>query len=77
MSIEDEERAPVFHERITELKNRGYRGFVIHKMSSKWDNVKLTARDKKGRTLKTSGETQEEAYKKMIDLIDATLDEPK
>lgn len=72
---QDRDESTPFHERITILKNQGYRGFSITKSESKWDGIEVTATSESGDTLKASGETGEEAYKKLIDQIDFTLDE--
>lgn len=72
----DLERDSVFHERIKLLKDQGYRGFIVESTRAKWGGVVLMTKNASlNRTLETDGETAEEAYKKMIDLIDVSLDE--
>lgn len=77
MSYQDQsdERSPVFHERIKELKEHGYRGFRIVHSKDKWDGQKVLAKNKSGQTVTASGETGEEALKKLIDEIDYFTDE--
>ncbi|MEX0769859.1 MAG: hypothetical protein WD035_03945 [Balneolaceae bacterium] len=69
------DRDSTFHERIDILKNQGYRGFSISGSQKKWGGVEIFAKNSSGQLLKASGETDEEAYKRMIDLIEHTLDE--
>ncbi len=70
----DHDRETVFHERINKLKKEGYRGFTIaSEAGSEWE-IKITATDPAGKVLTSGGETKEEAFNKMIDLIDNVLD---
>lgn len=71
----DMDRNSGFHERIDILKNKGYRGFTVEKNKNRWSGVEIIAKNPHGQLLKTNGETEEEAYIKMIDLIDQSLDE--
>ena len=71
----DMNHEPVFHERIDILKDQGYRGFTITGGSQKWGGVEVVAKNSSGKKLMADGETKEEAYKKIIDLIDYTLDD--
>lgn len=74
MNLQDQDRENVFHERVSILKDQGYRGFTISKIQSKWDGVQVTASNGMGRTLTGSGETKVEAFKKLIEMIDQTLE---
>lgn len=76
MELSEQNRENVFHERASILRDQGYRGFTISKTRKKWDGVQVTAKDRKGRTVKGTGETDMEAYSKIIDKIDLILDEP-
>lgn len=67
---ESEERSPIFHERIKELKDHGYRGFRIIQSKEKWGGLKVSAQNTQGQTVTATGETDEEAFKKLIDEID-------
>jgi len=71
------ERDPdvIFHERITILEKYGYRGFTISGGILKPGGIEFEAENASGLSVKAEGETKEEAYKKLIDLIDNTLDE--
>ncbi len=71
----DMNHEPVFHERIDILKDQGYRGFAITGVKQKWGGVEVVAENPSGKKLVADGETQEEAYKKVIDLIDLFLDD--
>ncbi|MEX0994148.1 MAG: hypothetical protein WD599_01385 [Balneolaceae bacterium] len=78
MNYDDErelDRNSVFHERIDILKDQGYRGYSITGSQKKWGGVEVHAKNSAGHILKASGETDEEAYKKMIDLIEHTVSE--
>lgn len=66
-------RDPVFHERINILKNEAYRGFTIVSEKSKGPEIEVTATNLKGRILSAVGETKEEAFKKLVDLIDTVF----
>ncbi|MDX1636362.1 MAG: hypothetical protein R3281_00240 [Balneolaceae bacterium] len=74
MSFQDEEHDNVFHERISIMREKGYRGFSVQATQKKWDGIQVTARNSKGRTVSAFGETDEEAYKKLIDKIDQALE---
>ncbi len=74
-------RAPEYdylvHERIDILMDKGYCGFTITQIS---DNnfsgeYLVEATNHQGITLTSKGETKEEACKKMIDLIDVTVND--
>ena len=70
------DREPVFHERIQLLKEEGYRGFTVTGSRDRWQGVVLVTHNRQlGRTLESDGETLEEAYKKMVDLIDHALED--
>lgn len=75
MSIEDQDRGSVFHERISVLRDHGYRGFSVSKIRKEWDGVQVTVQNDRGKTVTVSGDTNEEAYKKAIDQIDMILDD--
>ncbi|HKK45216.1 MAG TPA: hypothetical protein VJ964_06835 [Balneolaceae bacterium] len=70
----DSDPDPVFHERIHVLTKRGYRGFNITKNQQHWDGVKVTASNHAGKIVSSSGATEQEALKKLIDQIDLILD---
>ena len=69
------DRDNLFHERINVLKDQGYRGFSVASIKGEKGEFNVTASNEKGRKLTANGETKEEAYKKLVDLIDNTLDE--
>ena len=56
------------------LHEKGYRGFSLSGVRMKWNNVVVTVKNSDGRTLSESGETKEEASKKVIDKIDTLFD---
>lgn len=74
MNLQDQDRENVFHERVSILKDQGYRGFTISKIQSEWDGVQVTARNGQGRTVTGSGETKVEAYQKLVEMIDQALE---
>lgn len=71
-----DDRDNVFHERAAILREKGYGGFKISKVRQKWESVAVTVKNDAGRTLTASGETELEAYTKLIDEIDRLQDEP-
>lgn len=74
MGLQEQDRENVFHERISILKDQGYRGFKINKVEKEWDGVQVTAKNHNGRTVSGSGETNQEAYIKLIEKIDEALE---
>lgn len=74
MSLKDQDRENIFHERVSILKDQGYRGFSVSKINRKWDGVRVTVENGEGKTLSASGETIEEAYHSVIGSIDRFLD---
>lgn len=76
MSLQDEERSPVFHERVSMLQKKGYRGFTVKKIQEGFSGVQISVKNNAGRIISESGETNEEAFKKIIDKIDLILEEP-
>jgi hypothetical protein len=76
MSYDDRhEQESVLQERINILKDKGYRGFTVDKGKSKFDGVKVSVKSSAGRELVSEGETLDEAFENMIELIDYTLDD--
>lgn len=73
--MRDMDEKSALHERINHLKDEGYRGFTVVKDVAKWNRREIEAKNASGITLKANGETQEEAYKKMVDMIDYNLDD--
>jgi|AntRauTorckE6833_2_1112554.scaffolds.fasta_scaffold100561_2 aspartate oxidase len=71
--MERDPDAPM-HERINLLDTEGYRGFKVTQKKKKWDGIEIDAGNSSNKILSAGGETGEEAYKKLIDLIDLTLD---
>ncbi len=69
------DRDHIFHERVNILKSDGYRGFVVTSEKSKGPEIEVTATNLQGKILSAGGETKEEAFKKIIDLIDTTIDD--
>ena len=74
MAQQDEGRDNIMHERVTMLEKEGYRGFTLKNIKKKWDGVIVTVSNSDGRSFTESGETAEEASKKVIDKIDTLLD---
>lgn len=68
-------RVSALQERVNILKKQGYRGFTVMTSHKKFDGVEVVASNKKGVELKAEGETLDEAYENIIDLIDMTLDD--
>lgn len=66
----------VLQERVNRLKDEGYRGYTVTsaKRSDKWEGVKVTVKNSKGKELKAEGETVDEAYENIIELIDIADD---
>lgn len=66
----------VFHERVNVLMDQGYLGFKVNKISGskETDEFIVETTNHKGITLHAKGETKEEAFKKMVDLIDVTIE---
>lgn len=69
------ERDYVFHERINKLKDEGYRGFTVTRGKDKSEGFKVVAENKKGVQLTAEGDTLDEAYGNLVELIDYTLDD--
>ncbi len=67
----------VLQERVNRLKDEGYRGFTVTaaKKSDKWEGVKVTVKNSEGKELKAEGETVDEAYENIIELIDIAIDD--
>mgnify|MGYP001179511193 CR=1 FL=1 len=65
----------VFHERVNLLKDQGYRGFRVARGQERVGGVQVTVTNQKGRTLSAQGESMDEAYENMIELIDHLLDD--
>lgn len=76
MALQEPDRDNIFHERISILHDQGYRDFTVTKIKKKWDGVEVTVQNSSGQKITASGETNDEAYKKLIDRIDLLLDEP-
>lgn len=74
MDKREESTDTIFHERISILKEKGYRGFKINSIRKEWDGVMVTAGNNAGRMVTASGETNEEAYEKLIEKIDQVLE---
>jgi len=68
-------RVSSVQERINLLHEQGYRGFNPSGSQKKWDGVMVSVVDKHGKELTAEGETQDEAYENVIELIDYTLDD--
>lgn len=69
------DRDNIFHERISVLKNLGYNGYTVTKEEQNWNGVQVTVENENGRKVSADGETIEEAYTKLIDNIDLSLDD--
>ena len=67
----------LIHERISILLKQGYMGFNVKKMYGDPDLNQFTveASNSQGVLLSAKGDTKEEACKKLIDLIDLTVDD--
>lgn len=65
------------HERINILTDQGYCGFTINKIDSTPYSGETIVESTNGQgiTLTAKGDTKEDACKKMIDLIDITVDD--
>lgn len=74
MALEDEGRDNIIHERISMLHDNDYRGFSLSGVKKKWNDIVVTVKNSDGRALSESGETMEEASKKIIDKIDTLFD---
>jgi hypothetical protein len=72
---QERNRESIFNERIRILKDKGYRGFKVSRHDRKWDGVLITARSDEGQVVTAFGETNEEAFKKIIDQIDQLLED--
>lgn len=72
----NDEHDNIFHERVNVLIDQGYLGFTVDKISGRNETgeFKVEATNNKGIKLTAKGETKEEACKKLIDLIDITVD---
>ena len=74
MATEEEGRDNIIHERVSMLHEEGYRGFSLSGVKKKLNDVVVTVKNSDGRTISESGETTEEASKKVIDKIDTLFD---
>jgi hypothetical protein len=70
-----DERNSILQERINLLKKQGYRGYTISRTEQAWDGVKVTVEKPGGKKLSGEGETPDEAFENVIDVIDYTLDD--
>lgn len=43
MDLRDQDHKNVFQERISILRDQGYRGFTINKVQGEWDGVQVAA----------------------------------
>lgn len=67
----------VIHERVNKLKDEGYRGFSVAGGHHKGEGFSVTANNSRGVDLKAEGDTLDEAYANLIELIDYTLDDTR
>jgi hypothetical protein len=75
MTFEETNREATLHERVNRFKDEGYRGFSPAGGRGRMEgSVKVRARNAKGTELNAEGETLDEAYENLIELIDITLD---
>lgn len=74
MNMPEDNRENVFHERTTILKDQGYRGFFVTGVVEEWENMRVTVKNKSGKTIEASGETKEEAFQNVIEKIDILID---
>lgn len=74
MATEEEGRDNIIHERVSMLHEKGYRGFSLSGVKKKWNDVVVSVKNSDGQTISESGETTEEASKKVIDKIDTLFD---
>ncbi|WP_069130100.1 hypothetical protein [Rhodohalobacter halophilus] len=68
-------RESTLQERVNTLTKQGYRGFTIDVSKKKFDGVRVTVTNEKGKKLSADGETLDEAYENVIELIDIAADE--
>ncbi len=69
------ERESALQERVNFLKDQGYRGFTVQGSQKKFDGVEVTVQNKKGKELSAEGESLDEAYENVIEMIDYALDD--
>lgn len=63
-------------ERVTILRDQGYRGFTLFGGSQGLEgSFRVSAKNSKGLMLNADGDSLEEAYENMIEKIDYTLDD--
>ncbi|MCC5914704.1 MAG: hypothetical protein JJU46_10045 [Balneolaceae bacterium] len=62
-------------EKITLLRDAGYRGYSVTGINQSWNGVSVTANRVEGRELEAFGETLDQAYESLAELIDYTLDD--
>jgi len=72
--MQEDDRENVFHERTNILKEQGYRGFSVTSVAQEWESMRVTVKNKSGKTIKASGETKEEAFQNVIKKIDLLMD---
>lgn len=70
------QRTSSLQERINLLNKEGYRGFNVIGRRMNWENVLVKAEDKRGRILRAEGDTVDEAYENLIEMIDYSMDGP-
>lgn len=75
MSYSDEDRSLVYDERVTNFQTHGYRGFRLTNSRQVFDELEITAKNPDGKILSARADTEEQAIKKVIDLIDQQFDE--
>jgi len=75
MSYNDEDRSLVDDERVTNFRSHGYRGFNIGSLKSVFEELEITVKNAEGKILSARADTEEQAIKKIIDLIDQQFDE--
>lgn len=75
MSYSDEDRSLVYDERVTNFQTHGYRGFHLGSTRQVFDELEITVKNSEGKILSARADTEEQAIKKVIDLIDQQFDE--
>lgn len=67
----DDEMPMAFHERVDLLHGQSYCGFRVYSMEQDHEGVRIHTKNHAGHVLSAWGSDQVEAYKKVIDQIDA------
>lgn len=77
MKLKERNRKGVSQKQINILNKQGYREFTIISLSKEWEGFWILARNDNGLIISASGNTEQQAYNKLINNIDIDCDGSK